>query len=364
MMLHLYFARRFATTLAAMFGLFFCFLGMIDFIDQIRRFSGDVGFTEILWLSLLKLPNALYVMLPLIVILAAIALFVALSRSSELIVTRASGRSAIYSLMAPVLVAGILGFFAVAIGNPIVAATSKRYQELSETYRNNGVSAVSLRGQGLWLRQSGESGQTVIRASRANADATILYDVNFITYAENNGPARRILAQSAQLHKGAWVLQNAKTWSLILGQNPEEDSAYFKTLEIPSTLTQESIRDSFGKPSTVSIWDLPGFITRLNDAGFSSRRHTVWFHMELARPLFLIAMVLVGAAFTMRHNRFGRTGTAVLSAVLLGFGLYYVRNLAQILGENGQLDPILAAWTPPFASLFLAFGLLLHMEDG
>ena len=59
MILHLYFALRFATTLAAMFGLFFCFLGMIDFIDQIRRFSSDVGFTEILWLSLLKLPNAL-----------------------------------------------------------------------------------------------------------------------------------------------------------------------------------------------------------------------------------------------------------------------------------------------------------------
>ena len=139
-MLHLYFARRFANTLAAMFGLFFCFLGMIDFIDQLRRYDNDVSFTDVLWLSLLKLPNALYVMLPLIVILAAITLFVALSKSSELIVTRASGRSAIYSLMAPVLVACIMGFFAVAIGNPIVAATSKRYQELSENYRNNGDS--------------------------------------------------------------------------------------------------------------------------------------------------------------------------------------------------------------------------------
>jgi lipopolysaccharide export system permease protein len=114
----------------------------------------------------------------------------------------------------------------------------------------------------------------------------------------------------------------------------------------------------------VSIWELPGFIDQLNQAGFSSRRHTVWFHMELARPLFLMAMVLVGAAFTMRHNRHGRTGLAVLMAILIGFGLYYIRNLAQILGDNGQLDPVLAAWAPPFASVFLAFGLILHMEDG
>lgn len=364
MMLHLYFARRFAATLAAVFGMFFCFLVMLDLIDQLRRFGRDVAFTDVLWLSLLNAPSALYVMLPLIVILATILLFVALSRSSELIVTRASGRSAIYSLMAPVLVALTLGVFAVAICNPIVATTSKRYQELRETYRNNGVSTISIRGEGLWLRQGSDTGQTVIRASRANSDATILYDVNFITYAPGQGPIRRVLAQNARLEKGAWVLENAKSWSLLSGQNPEEQALNFKRLQVPSTLTQDSIRDSFGKPSTVSIWELPRFISRLNQAGFSSRRHTVWFNMELARPLFLMAMVLVGAAFTMRHNRHGRTGLTVLAAVLLGFGLYYVRDLAQILGENGQLDPILAAWAPPFASLFLAFGLLLHMEDG
>ena len=86
--------------------------------------------------------------------------------------------------------------------------------------------------------------------------------------------------------------------------------------------------------------------------------------MEFARPLFLMAMVLVGASFTMRHTRFGKTGVAVLAAIMMGFGLYYVRNFAQILGENGQLPTMIAAWTPPIASILLALGLLLHMEDG
>jgi lipopolysaccharide export system permease protein len=75
-------------------------------------------------------------------------------------------------------------------------------------------------------------------------------------------------------------------------------------------------------------------------------------------------MVLIGAAFTMRHSRMGGTGIAVLSAVLLGFSLYYVRNFAQILGENGQLNPLAAAWVPPLASVLLALGLILHREDG
>ena len=66
----------------------------------------------------------------------------------------------------------------------------------------------------------------------------------------------------------------------------------------------------------------------------------------------------------MRHTRFGGTGVAVLASVLLGFGLYFVRSFAQILGENGQIPVILAAWAPPVASILLALGLLLHAEDG
>lgn len=75
-------------------------------------------------------------------------------------------------------------------------------------------------------------------------------------------------------------------------------------------------------------------------------------------------MVLVAAGFTMRPARLANTGLSVLGSVMLGFGLYYVRNFAQILGENGQLNPLLAAWVPPVAALLLALGLVLQMEEG
>ena len=48
----------------------------------------------------------------------------------------------------------------------------------------------------------------------------------------------------------------------------------------------------------------------------------------------------------------------------LGFTLYFVRNFAQILGENGQIPILLAAWAPPVAAILLPLGLLLHLEDG
>src|SRR6056297_412053 len=356
MTLHLYFARRFLWTFLGIFAVFFLFQVLLDLVEQIRRLDDSVSFAEVMRLTLLNTPEGMYQILPLVMILSSITLFVSLARSSELVVARAAGRSGLTALVGPLVVA--------AMGNPIVAATSKAYADLRETYRNGGTSALSIGAEGLWLRQSDPRGQTVIRAARANPNGTVLYDVMFVAYAEGGGPTRRIDADQATLENGEWVLQDAKVWPLVAGVNPETNSVRHDVLTVPSTLTEDNIKDRFGRPSAISVWELSDFITDLEDAGFSARRHAVWLQMEMARPVFLVAMVLIGAAFTMRHSRMGGTGIAVLSAVLLGFSLYYVRNFAQILGENGQLNVQAAAWVPPLASILLALGLILHREDG
>lgn len=365
MILHFYFARRFTATFLAITAILFALVVLVDAVDQARRFSGDdIGFANVMRLTLLNTPQTINLILPLIVILATISLFISLARSSEMVVTRASGRSALRSLLAPVMVALVIGGLAVTMLNPIVAATGKRYLQLSEGFRADGASALSISDEGLWLRQGGVGGQTVIRAWQSNSDASVLYDVTFISYDPEGGPIRRIEAASAALEDGEWSLRGAKSWPLAAGINAEGNAEVFETLTLPSSLTLERIRESIGKPAAVSIYDLPKFIRQLEQAGFSPRKHKVWLQAELARPFFLVAMVLVASAFTMRHTRSGGTGVAVLTAVLLGFGLYFIRSFAQILGENGQIPVMLAAWAPPAAAICLALGLLLHREDG
>ncbi|MCV2880797.1 LPS export ABC transporter permease LptG [Actibacterium sp. XHP0104] len=366
MKLHLYFARKFAVSLLAVLAAFAMIVLMLDVVEQVRRFEiGTVTFTQLFGLSLLNTPEALYGILPLIVMLATLTLYLRLARSSELVVTRASGRSALQSLLAPITTALLAGGLAVAVFNPLVAATGKIYEERLETYRSGTSSALSITVEGLWLRQSSANGQTVIRAPRANQDGTVLFDVTFITFSAQDGPVSRIEAARAELGDGAWALTNAKQWDLAPEtRNPERTATRHDTLSLPSDLTRERIRDSFGSPDAVPIWALPAFINDLEAAGFSARRHKVWFHMELALPLMFVAMVLLAAVFTMRHTRFGRTGPMVLMAFGLGLGLFFLRDFAQVMGENGQIPPELAAWSPPLVAMLLAVGLLLHLEDG
>lgn len=365
MTLSLYIARRFLGTVGRVFLIFFAILMLVDMIEQLRRFSGaGVGLAEAAQLSLMNVPETLYRILPLIVIMGAIAMFLGLARSSELVVVRAAGRSGLRFLLTPLLVAMALGALTVAFFNPLVAATSKAYDAKRAGLSQGGGSVLSVADTGLWLRQGAEDGQTVIQAARSNLNGTELYGVTFLGFNAVGLPTARIEAETARLIAGAWELTGVKRWDLTT-PNPElSATTEAGPVALPSDLTPERIRDSFGTPSAIAFWDLPGYIGDLERAGFSATSYRLWFQMELAQPLLMVAMVLVAAGFTMRHVRFGGTGRMVLYAMLSGFGIFFLRNFAQALGDSGQIPVGVAAWTPPVAAILLSLSLLLHLEDG
>ncbi len=365
MTLTFYIARRFGAVLLQVSAIFYGMLLLIDTIDKLRD-VGDAGggLSAALYLAALNVPQSLYRIFPLVVVLSAIWLFIGLARSSELVVVRAAGRSGLRFLLVPVTTALLVGCIAVGMLNPLVAAMSRAYENAAAGYGQSGSSVLTVNANGLWMRQGSDEGQTVIKAVRSNQDGTLLTGVTFLEFDTDGIPSERIEAQSAALVAGAWVIEGAKRWNLK-DPNPEL-VAQVETgpFRLPSDLTPESIRDSFGKPAAIPFWALPDYIAGLERAGFSARRHEVWFQMELAQPLLLSAMVLIAAGFTMRHVRSGMTGTYVLFAVLGGFAIFFLRNFAQVLGENGQIPVFLAAWSPPAAGAMLALGLLLHLEDG
>lgn len=363
MILHLYFARRFLLSFLGVALSLGVVLALIELMDSLGDFP-NLPLGRVLGLVALEMPWANYEILPLVVILASVALFVRLARSSELVVLRAAGRSALRGLMAPVAVTLVIGIVAVGIGNPIVASASKREHDLSNRYRGVETAAFALAEEGIWLRQGDDEGQTVIFAERASSDLGTLYAPNFLEFGADGTPQRRINAEIAQLADGAWVLEQAKIWSLARGSNPEAGAELRDGFRVPSDLTQDRILDSFGRPRYIPVWELPRFIAQMEASGFSARRYAVWFQSELSRPLFLVALVLMSAAFTIGHVRGAHVGLKVLFAVIAGFGLYYIRNFAQIMGENGQIPVALAAWAPPIAALLLAVGIILHLEDG
>ena len=366
MILGLYLVRRLAATFGAILAVFFGVVVLLDVVENVRLYGGgDVPFGRLLWLALLRTPSALYDILSLMTILASIALFLGLARASELVVIRAAGRSALRTMLEPAVAVWLAGALAVAALNPLSAASIRAHQQESRALAFPGVeTAIVIDDQAIWLRQADTDGQTVLRAEELAPDGTTFLRVSFLRFDAQSGmPWQRIEAARATLGDGVWTLGDVKIWTLS-ALNPEREAERRTQMTLATDLTPARVRDTFFRTDTVSIWALPAYIRALDRAGLSSRLHRAYLQAELARPLMMTAMLLLGAVLMFRHQRAGGTGARVLIAILAGFGLFFLASFARVLGENGHVPLLLAIWTPPVASILLAIGILLNLEDG
>ncbi|MEO1292127.1 MAG: LPS export ABC transporter permease LptG [Pseudomonadota bacterium] len=343
--------------------------GLVGLLASVENFrlaaSQDASVGIALVLTLHQLPQILGQTFPLVMMLASLATFLSLSRSSEMVIVRASGVSGLRVLIWPLAAAALIGVLATAAFNPIIAASSVRAGEIRDEITGNPRSILSVDKRNVWLRQGLETGQTVIQAQRVSERGAVLYGVLLHEFDTDNELVARVQADSAILSRDAWLLRGVLRWSLKgpMG-TPIGRPEALPQLNVPTNLTREQILDSFAQPQAISIWALPAFISQLEQAGFAATRHRIFFQAELARPLLFVAMTMIGAAFSLRHVRFGNVGVMILFAVLAGFSLFFFKDIAETLGGNGDVPILLAAWSPPVAAILLITGLLLHLEDG
>jgi lipopolysaccharide export system permease protein len=334
-------------------------------VENSRRYADtEAGITDVVAISGLQLPELVYQIFPLVLMLASLVTFLRLARTSELVVMRAAGISALRLISVPVVASIALGIgFTVAV-NPFVAATMRQADALDSAFRNDDANLLSISPDGLWLRQADQGGgQTVVQAARSNEGGTILSTVRMHRFGDDDTLFARIDAPAARLTRGAWLMGNATVWE----RSPEgsfERTALRGRIDLPTNLTREQILDSFSPPETIGFWQLRSFIARIEQSGFSGTRHRLFLQSELAKPALFAAMVLVGSAFALRPARFGQTGVMILLAILAGFALYFLKDFAESLGAQGQIPLPVAAWTPPLATILLVVALLLHLEDG
>jgi len=368
--LTLYVGRRFLASTFTMLTALTLLVSLFDFIELLRRAASrpDVGFAMVATIAGLRMPFLSIQIMPFAILLGGILAFWRLTRSSELIVARATGVSAWGFLLGPVLVALVFGAVAVSAISPISSAMLSRAERLEATFLRAGGGVTALAGGRLWLRQSDRglepggvaiiSGRPTRLLSSGRNLGFSIEEVSIWRLSDGDRPLQRIEVPRATLLPGRWVLENA----VIFGADRQPSAP--TTLTFPTELTPDRIEDSFASPDTLSFWALPGFIAMLEEAGFSAIRHRLQFQSLLALPALAVAMALLAAGFSMRPSRMGGVARMAAAGVSAGFALFVLDKITAEFGESGALPVWLAAWAPSLAGLLLALGLLLHLEDG
>jgi lipopolysaccharide export system permease protein len=357
--LYRYLSRQFLTGIAMIYGAFLVLAFSIDVVNLINRTAGrGVPSGVIGLMALLQLPDLGQKMLPFAVLLGGVYCFVKLSRSQELVATRAAGVSAWDFLLPPLAVALALGVFVMLAFTPVSSRMLNQFSALEAKHIKGQASQLSVSSNGLWLRQGDENEQSVIHALSVADQGVHLDDVIVFLYGPHDHILGRIDARSARLGDGAWVLSDA--WV----SGPDGIAKHHDRFESKTTLTPAQIQESFAPPDTLSFWALPHFIKAAENAGFSAVRYRLYLYSLLTLPVLLAAMVFMAASFSLKTLRGGGLGRVVLISALSGFGVYFFTDLTRALGQSAILPPWLAATAPAAAAILIGMTLVFHQEDG
>lgn len=339
-------------------------VALFDLIELLRRVSkGETaGFFDALMMTALKAPQMMHIILPFVVLLAGLVFCLLFNRSSELIVMRAVGLSVWNILIPLVVVVLMIGLLDTMVFSPVTAWTARRYERMEEKLGMTHSNPLTWSEDGFWLREQTANGVQILRASQIIQEKKKVYLKNVSVFElDNNGVfVRQTEGDEAALNKGILSVKNAFVLDPV-GENSKTQEVQ----EFDTELSLDRILEKFDDPQTMSFWRFPRFIKFLEESGFSTAQHAMYFHELIAFPMFLLSMLLIAVAVTVSSgNRQGKTFMKILLAIGCGFALYFISRITNVLGLSGSLPYFLAAWGPSLICIPLCLSALLHLEDG
>ncbi len=301
-----------------------------------------------------RLPAGLYQGLPIIVLIATIFLFLALSRQHELTALKAAGVS-LYRVSLPIL---LLAF--------LVSVGSVAFQEtLLPMLNSKGEEVDRIKIRGEMPRHLQRRSQIWYRSSESRFFRLELLDpagkqMDGVTVFEIDRGFRlldRLDAARAFWRPAGWEFERGTFREFGADGSAESVPFTLTALELP-----ESINDfiQIQKPAdTMSFRELRAYMQKLQESGHQVGKYLVQLYSKLSFPLVHVIMALVAIPFALQWPRGGRI-IGIALAIGISMGYWVVNSLAISFAKADLLPPVLAAWTANV--VFAGLGLSLFLR--
>ncbi len=304
-------------------------------------FSGIEQFLQFLKEITLLLPVLLELILPMTVLLATIATFSSLNRTSEIVAMRTAGMS-FFQLAHPILgVALLIAGFSYVNQNYF-------YTWLQELW-SPGKTTETL--SALW-----EVDNENIYYLGSRSLPPLIKEITIFNWTLS--PYRllqRTVIETGEQQKDSWYFGNVSQRRF----HPEKIVFEEKTDVV--TKLQDFPLISFDPPINphhYPLWSLYQLSKRRQQAGHDATQHWVEFHQKIAAPFALLIMVLIGLALSLSHSRQGKAAEGMALSFLFGVLFWITNQIFLAVGSAGAISPFLAAWLTNFIFLGLAVGLV------
>lgn len=346
----------------------YCFSGFLIFWVAFDL-SSELSYFQLLKLSawdvtryyLITLPELLYTVLPISLLLALLYALGNHSKHNEIVAARSAGVS-LWRLAAPYLAVGIASSAGLFFLNDVWLYDSHRRSEKLLESRRLEMSKDPGKEWRSDLNFENKRDNRIWHIGGYHPQAGIMTNID-LDWSLPGGARKDIHAQRGIWTNDNWLFLGVEHRTFVSSSDVPptyrtNEMVFPELSETPADLTvqikfQGLDRKKLGKKVQLSLQEIRQFIA-LNPVLTGDDRAlilTQW-HGRIARPWTCLVVVLIALPFSVgtgRRNVF----VGVASSVFICFTFFVISQVALALGTSGRFPPWLAAWLP---NLVFGFG--------
>jgi LPS export ABC transporter permease LptG/LPS export ABC transporter permease LptF len=342
------FLLYFLLTLSVCVSLFYLFT-FFELIDDF--FENNISHILLIDYFFYLLPHILMLLVPISVLIATLVTFGLLDKTNQIIALKACGVS-IYRIVMPVLaVAALVSSCTFIVQEYVLPYANQRQDVLRNIIKGRPVQTSYQLGRSWIFGQENR----LYNYNNFDSDRDVFAEISIYQLdIQANQIFQHIYARTA-----AWN-SASRSWKLYNGweRNFTPNGVNFSTFEeTAAPMTEEPVyfEEEVKESSKMTYLELQDYIQGLQQGGFEVDHLKTDLYKKFSFPVVSFIMSILGVPFSLTIGRRGALhGIAI--GVFLGIVYWGAFGVFGILGTNGLLSPVLAAWGPNL--LFGAGGLL------
>ena len=357
-----------AIALVAMgFLALFFFFDLVDELQYLGRNNGLSSAADVyqirhsLLYVVLLVPNHLYELLPISVLIGTIFVMSRLAQSSEYTILRTSGLDPWRALKLLLALGAFFVMLSFVVGDYVAPASERLAQLLKGRYQDR----ITVGQTGAWLKEKQGNASYVVNVKALTPD-NAMQGVRIFEF-----DAKGLITSTTQAPLATFASDN--TWRL---QQPARTDFVVPTTADPTTatamaqvnrttqnstawrtdLTAEMVSVALLKPERMGTIDLYNYVRHLDANGQTAQRYEIEFWKKVFYPLSCFVMVMLALPFAYLHFRSSGIASYVFAGVMIGISFFLLNNVFGYIGNLRNWQPWLAAATPGLIYMAVSMG--------
>jgi lipopolysaccharide export system permease protein len=370
----LIYGETLASIAAVTLGFLALFL-FFDLVDELQNLGkgnplegGVYQLRHALWFVALLMPNRLYELLPISVLIGTIIVMARFAQSSEYTILRTSGLGPWRALRVLLTLGGFFVVLCFLVGDYVAPAADRASQLLKARYSGR----ITIGQTGAWLRERQTHSNYVVNVKSLSPQSD-MQGVQIYEFDSRNRVVSVTQAEQAHFEQDeAWRLERVLRTEFAAParadpssadrQPPEVSRLRTDALRWPTQITAEMVSVALLKPDRMRTLDLFTYIRHLQANGQTAQRYEIEFWKKVFYPLSCLVMVVLALPFAYLNMRSGGIASYVFGGVMIGISFFLLNNVFGYIGNLNNWQPWLAAAAPGLvysAVSLTAFGWLV-----